>query len=58
MAAISLPISLKEPETEVKDYHFDSFFNLPEDCTTFENTDTLTNSTSVGVTNSDNVTEF
>ena len=57
MAAISLPISLKEPETEVKDYHFDSFFNLPEDCTTYENSDTLTNRTSGGVNNSDNVTE-
>lgn len=57
MAATSLPISLQEPETEVKDYHFDSFFNPPEDCTTYENNDTFTNSTSGGVTNSDNVTE-
>lgn len=57
MAATSLPISLKEPETKVKDYHFDSFFNPPEDCTTYENNDTFTNSTSGGVTNSDNVTE-
>ncbi|GMY25923.1 ethylene-responsive transcription factor ERN1-like [Fagus crenata] len=32
------------------------FFNVPKDCTFYENSDTLTNSTS-GVTNSDNITE-
>ena len=55
-AGTSLPISLPEQETEVKDYDFDRFFNVPKDCTFYENSDTLTNSTS-GVTNSDNITE-